>query len=62
MKIVNIFGITVLINLAISYYATDTYKYIALVLNFKDQLISAIFMTSTFFFILSNQMITYFWG
>ena len=30
------FGLTVLINLSISYYATDTYKYIALVLKFED--------------------------
>lgn len=31
---INIFGLTIMINLAISYYATDSNKYIALILNF----------------------------
>ena len=60
-RIINIFGVTIAINLAISYYATDAYKYIALILHFQDYVISAVFMSSTFLFILSNYIISYAW-
>ena len=56
------FGLIIMIHLCIAYYEIDNYKYIALVLNFKDNYITFGYFCSTFCFISSNYILTYIWN
>ena len=51
-----------MLNLCITYYTVDNYKYISLVLNFKDSYITFTYFCATFFYIGSNYVVTYIWN
>ena len=59
---INILGVIVGINAAISLYSMDIYKYMALILNFGDFLVSLIFTCGVFFYIASNYLASFLWN
>ena len=59
---INIMGIIVGINAAISLYSMDIYKYMALILNFGDLLVSLVFTCGVFFYIASNYLASFLWN
>ena len=51
-----------MLNLCITYYTVDNYKYISLVLYFKDSYITIFYFCSNLFYISSNYIVTYVWN
>ena len=47
--------------MSICYYCIDIYKYLALIFNFGDLMISVLFSFGVVFFIGSNYLVTYIW-
>ena len=49
-------------NLATSYYTLDIYKYLSLVFENQDLIISILFFCSTFIYVFSNFFTTFVWN